>query len=135
MSAVNAIESSVLEAAERLRPELSDRRREIDEARQLPQDLAEQLAALSFYRLVVPESARRTGSRLRSSASCVELSPRQTALQLGASLLAQPRSTYLVPCHRPSFNVCLKIQHVTSGVFADSGTALFEERNGSRLFD
>ena len=56
MSSSNAIASSVLQAAEDLRPELSERRREIDELRQLPQDLANRLAALGFYRLVVPES-------------------------------------------------------------------------------
>ena len=33
MSAANAIASSVLDAAESLRPELSDRRREIDDLR------------------------------------------------------------------------------------------------------
>lgn len=56
MSAAEAIASSVLKAAEGLCPELSDRRREIDDLRQLPQDLANRLAALGFYRLVVPES-------------------------------------------------------------------------------
>ena len=56
MSSSNAMASSVLQAAEDLRPELSERRREIDELRQLPQDLANRLAALGFYRLVVPES-------------------------------------------------------------------------------
>ena len=56
MSTANTIALSVLDAAESLRPELSERRREIDELRQLPQDLADRLAALGFYRLVVPES-------------------------------------------------------------------------------
>ena len=51
MSAAEAIASSVLKAAEGLCPELSDIRREIDDLRQLPQDLANRLAALGFYRL------------------------------------------------------------------------------------
>ena len=54
MNASAAVETKLLEAAEQLLPELGTRRREIDELRQLPQDLADKLAKLGFYRLVVP---------------------------------------------------------------------------------
>ena len=48
-------EAELINAASVLQEQLGRRRREIDEARQLPQDLADQLADLGFYRLVVPE--------------------------------------------------------------------------------
>lgn len=132
MSAVNAIESSVLEAAERLRPELSDRRREIDELRQLPQDLAEQLAALGFYRLVVPESLGGLG--ISPSIFCQLC---ETLAKANGStawcIFIGATSQYLFGA-LPQTQLQRMLENpnvITSGVFADSGTALFEERNGS----
>ena len=48
-------ETELIAAASALQEMLGRRRQEIDDARQLPQDLANQLAGLGFYRLVVPE--------------------------------------------------------------------------------
>ena len=45
-------EAELINAASVLQEQLGRRRREIDEARQLPQDLADQLADHGFYRLV-----------------------------------------------------------------------------------
>jgi alkylation response protein AidB-like acyl-CoA dehydrogenase len=53
--AVSATEQELIAAAEALQPELERRSGEIDKLRQLPQDLADKLAQLGFYRLVVPE--------------------------------------------------------------------------------
>ena len=51
--AISANEQELIAAAEALKPELESRSGEIDKLRQLPQDLAEKLADLGFYRLVV----------------------------------------------------------------------------------
>ena len=63
MNASAAVETQLLDAAEQLLPELGRRRREIDELRHLPQDLADKLAKLGFYRLVVPEALGGLGIR------------------------------------------------------------------------
>ena len=131
MSTANTIASSVLDAAESLRPELSERRREIDELRQLPQDLADRLAALGFYRLVVPESLGGLG-----------ISP-TTFCQLGETLAKANGSTawciFIGATSQYLFGALPQTQLqrmlenpnvITSGVFADSGTALYEERDG-----
>ena len=131
MSAVTATESSVLEAAERLRPELSDRRREIDELRQLPQDLADQLAEMGFYRLVVPESLGGLG--ISPSIFCQLC---ETLAKANGStawcIFIGATSQYLFGA-LPQTQLQRMLENpnvITSGVFADSGTALFEERDG-----
>ena len=48
-------ESELLDIADQLREELVARGNEIDKNRYLPQDLADKLASLGFYRLVAPE--------------------------------------------------------------------------------
>ena len=48
-------ESELLEVADQLREELVKRSNEIDKNRYLPQDLADKLASIGFYRLVAPE--------------------------------------------------------------------------------
>ena len=49
-------ESELLEVADQLREELVERSNEIDKNRYLPQDLADKLASIGFYRLVAPET-------------------------------------------------------------------------------
>jgi alkylation response protein AidB-like acyl-CoA dehydrogenase len=131
MSTANTIASSVLDAAESLRPELSERRREIDELRQLPQDLADRLAALGFYRLVVPESLGGLGI---SPATFCQLC--ETLAKANGStawcIFIGATSQYLFGA-LPQTQLQRMLENpnvITSGVFADSGTALYEERDG-----
>ena len=133
MSAVNAIESSVLEAAERLRPELSDRRREIDELETIATGLGR--ATRSFGLLssggakvfrrtwnlafdLLPVGCETLAKANGSTAWCIFIGA--TSQYLFGAL---PQTQLQRMLENPNV--------ITSGVFADSGTALFEERNGS----
>ena len=51
---LNALELEIIKSAQDLCGELLQRGREIDTLRQLPQDLAERMAELGFYRLITP---------------------------------------------------------------------------------
>lgn len=131
MSAVNAIESSVLEAAERLRPELSDRRREIDDLRQLPQDLADQLAALGFYRLVVPQSLGGLGVSPTAFCQLCETLAKANGSTAWCIFIGATSQYLFGALPQTQLQRMLKNPNViTSGVFADSGTAAYEERDG-----
>ena len=123
--------AELIEDAQQLQEELERRSAEIDQLRQLPQDLAEKLAQLGFYRLVVPESLGGLGTSPEtfckicetlamangSTAWCVFIGATSQYL-FGALPASQLQKMLTNP------NV------ITSGVFADSGTALIEERDG-----
>ena len=131
MSSSNAIASSVLQAAEDLRPELSERRREIDELRQLPQDLANRLAALGFYRLVVPESLGGLGVSPTSFCQLCETLAKANGSTAWCIFIGAT-SQYLFGA-LPETQLKRMLENpnvITSGVFADSGTARYDERDG-----
>ena len=131
MNASAAVETKLLEAAEQLLPELGTRRREIDELRQLPQDLADKLAKLGFYRLVVPEELGGLG--ISPTTFCKLCETLATANGSAAwCIFIGATSQYLFGALPPS-QLQKMLQNpdvITSGVFADSGTAMFEERDG-----
>ena len=131
MSARAAVETQLLDAAEQLLPELGKRRREIDELRHLPQDLADKLAKLGFYRLVVPEALGGLG--ISPTAFCKLCEILATANGSTAwCIFIGATSQYLFGA-LPTSQLQKMLQNpdvITSGVFADSGTALFEEREG-----
>ena len=131
MSAPAAVETQLLDAAEQLLPELGKRRREIDELRHLPQDLADKLAKLGFYRLVVPEALGGLG--ISPTAFCKLCEILATANGSTAwCIFIGATSQYLFGA-LPTSQLQKMLQNpdvITSGVFADSGTALFEEREG-----
>ena len=55
MNAIRITDTTLLAGARTLLPELASRSQEIDNLRHLPQDLAQRMADLGFYRLVAPE--------------------------------------------------------------------------------
>ena len=124
-------ESELLDIADQLREELVARGNEIDKNRYLPQDLADKLASLGFYRLVAPEPLGGLGvspdffCRIceslakgnGSTAWCVFIGATSQYL-FGALPTSQLKKMLANP------NV------ITSGVFADSGTAEEKKRDG-----
>ena len=131
MSTANTIASSVLDAAESLRPELSERRREIDELRQLPQDLADRLAALGFYRLVVPQSLGGLGISPTTFCQLCETLAKANGSTAWCIFIGATSQYLFGALPQTQLQRMLENPNViTSGVFADSGTALYEERDG-----
>jgi len=131
MSAYNHIESQLLEAAKKLQPELARRGREIDQQRHLPQDLADSMAALGFYRLVVPECLGGLGM---SPAAFCELC--ETLAEANGSaawcIFIGATSQYLFGA-LPDAQLKTMLENpnvITSGVFADSGSAQYAARDG-----
>jgi len=96
MNASAAVETQLLDAAEQLLPELGRRRREIDELRHLPQDLADNSAVSAFHPRPFVNFARSW--------------PPPTALRPGAFLLALPHSICSVRYQPPSCKKCCKTQ-------------------------
>ena len=122
----------LVSTAEGFQQELIDRSTEIDTARQLPQDIAEKMAAEGFYRICTPEQiggmaqdpvtlyqvCETLAMANGSAAWCVFIGSTSQYL-LGALSTAQQN----VMMENPDV--------ITSGVFADSGTAQYEVRNGA----
>lgn len=121
----------LLGAARAFIPELTRRSIEIDELRQLPQELAERLAGCGFYRLVVPPQLGGLGvSPATLSRVCETL-----AMGNGSAawcVFIGATSQYLFGATEPALLARLleTPDVITSGVFADSGTARFEARDG-----
>jgi alkylation response protein AidB-like acyl-CoA dehydrogenase len=124
-------EHGLIEAAQALRAELIGRSQEIDQLRQLPQELAERLAGLGFYRLVVPPALGGLGvSPATLCRVCEALAGGNGSAAWCVFIGAT--SQYLFGAAAPSLlEKMLANPHVvTSGVFADSGTARAEARGG-----
>jgi alkylation response protein AidB-like acyl-CoA dehydrogenase len=123
--------AELIEDAQQLLEELERRSAEIDKLRQLPQDLAEKLAQLGFYRLVVPESLGGLGTSPETFCEICET----LAMANGSTawcVFIGATSQYLfgaLPASQLQ-NMLTNPNVITSGVFADSGTALVEERDG-----
>ena len=79
-------ESELLDIADQLREELVKRGNEIDKNRYLPQDLADKLASLGFYRLVAPEPLGGLGCPQSFFVGSARASRRVTGQQHGAFL-------------------------------------------------
>ena len=77
-------EIALIQSAIGMQDELKRRSVEIDKQGYLPQDLACQLSALGFYRLIVPESLGGLVSRPKPSARFVNTWGVRTVLLLGA---------------------------------------------------
>jgi alkylation response protein AidB-like acyl-CoA dehydrogenase len=111
-------------------PELIARSGEIDLARQLPQDLAEKLAAKGFYRICTPEQiCGLDQDPIALYEVCETL-----ALGNGSAawcVFIGSTSQYLLGALAPQQQQVMMadINVLTSGVFADSGTALYEVRD------
>jgi len=128
---ISAKEQALLTAAEKLQPELMRRSREIDQLRQLPQDLAGQLAELGFYRLVVPEELGGLGVSPEVFCKICETLAMANG-STGWCVFIGATSQYLFGA-LPTSQLERMLENpnvITSGVFADMGTVMFEMQNG-----
>jgi len=121
----------LLGKAKKLLPELKERSGEIDTLRQLPQDLAERMAGSGFYGLCTPEEI---GGRAQAPSTLYEVCETLATANGSAAwcVFIGSTSQYLLGA-LPSDQQQLMMQNtnvITSGVFADSGTARFEIQNG-----
>lgn len=129
--AISMKEQALIDAAEKLQPELEQRSGEIDKLRQLPQDLADKLAQLGFYRLVVPENLGGLGVSPEAFCKICETLAMANG-STGWCVFIGATSQYLFGA-LPTTQLEKMLQNpnvITSGVFADMGTALFEAQNG-----
>ncbi|MFT4631168.1 MAG: alkylation response protein AidB-like acyl-CoA dehydrogenase [Candidatus Azotimanducaceae bacterium] len=128
---LNSNELGLLEVAEAHYAALSQRGQEIDRLRCVPQDLAEQLAAEGFYRVITPVELGGLG--YSPEALCRICETLGTANgSVAWCIFIGCTSQYLLGA-LPSSQLEKMLASrnlITSGVFADSGTALFQERNG-----
>lgn len=121
--------------AETLLPMLKARRREIDDNRFLPQDIADVMAELGFYRLVAPPALGGLGATPRLLCEVCETLAMASG-SAGWCVFIGSTSQYLFGAlPKPQLDVMLDNPNViTSGVFADSGTAQPEVRDGQAGF-
>jgi len=117
---------NLLKQARALLPELKQRSQEIDDLRKLPQDLAEKMAAQGFYHVIGPTQIGGLNGSTRDLCELVELLATANGSaawcaficatsHLNAGSMPAAQSAQM---HRPT---------IISGVFAPSGTALYEE--------
>jgi len=125
-------ETELIAAAARLVPELKTRSREIDQARQLPQDLAAGLASLGFYRLVVPPELGGLGVSPATFCRICETLAAGNGSTAWCVFIGATSQYLFGALPEDLLNDMLQDPNViTSGVFADSGTAQFESRDGN----
>lgn len=124
-------EQELVASARALIPELQSRSSEIDDNRQLPQDLAKKLADLGFYRLVVPPELGGLGVSPETFCLICETLAEANGSAAWCVFIGAT-SQYLFGA-LPESQLERMLQDpnvITSGVFADSGTVRFESRDG-----
>lgn len=126
-----ATTSEYVQKAKALLPELRERQNEIDHLRQLPQDLAEKMAEMGFYRLCAPEAVG--GLNLGPGGMCqvVETLAGGNGSAAWCAFISSTSFLNLAGLDDDFRNEILRNPAViVSAVFADSGTACYEERDG-----
>lgn len=124
--------SELVAQAQALVPELKTRSIEIDTNRFLPQDIAEKMAALGFYKLVTPVELGGLGATPRTLCEICETLATGNG-SAGWCIFIGSTSQYLFGAI-PESQLAAMLENpnlITSGVFGDSGTARYEERNGA----
>ena len=124
-------ESELLDIADRLREELVKRGNEIDKNRYLTQDIADKLASLGFYRLVAPEPLGGLGVSPEFFCRICESLAKGNGSTAWCVFIGAP-SQYLFGA-LPTSQLKKMLANpnvITSGVFADSGTAMEKKRDG-----
>lgn len=132
MTQKQSIADTLVAHARSLVPELKARSIEIDATGYLPQDIAEKMAALGFYRLVTPPALGGLGATPRSLCEICETLATGNG-SAGWCIFIGSTSQYLFGALPESqLKIMLEDPNViTSGVFGDSGTARFEIRDGN----
>lgn len=128
-------ESELIAVARGFCDELLERGREIDQNRFLPQDLADRMAAAGLYRLIVPEDLGGLGVSPATLFRICEILAEANGSAAWCIFIGSS-SQYLFGALVPS-QLARMIEDpavITSGVFADSGTAVAEERDGQPGF-
>ena len=123
--------SELVAHAQALVPELKARSIEIDANRFLPQDIAEKMAAVGFYRLVTPPELGGLGATPRALCEVCETLATGNG-SAGWCIFIGSTSQYLfgAVAERQLASMLENPNVITSGVFGDSGTAKYEQRDG-----
>jgi len=120
----------LIDAARDLLPELRERGNEIDSLRQLPQDLAEKMASSGFYRICTPD---QIGGLAQNPVTLYKVCEILATANGSAAwcVFIGSTSQYLLGALAPAQQqeMMTNINVLTSGVFADSGTARYEVRD------
>jgi alkylation response protein AidB-like acyl-CoA dehydrogenase len=121
--------------AQSLVEELKARTNEIDSTRHLPQDIADRMAAFGFYRLVTPEALGGVGATPRMLCEVCEILATGNGSAAWCVFIGSTSQYLFGALPDPQLRQMLKNPNViTSGVFADSGTARYAEKNGQPGF-
>ena len=120
----------LINVARKILPELSERSGEIDALRQIPQDLADKMAAEGFYRICTPA---QLGGLAQDPNTLYEICETLASANgsAGWCIFIGSTSQYLLGAlaQEQQHEMMTDINVITSGVFADMGTALYEERD------
>ena len=121
----------LVEIAESWVPELRKRSVEIDGKRALPQDIADRLAAHGFYRLCTPKVLGGLDESPSVLCQVCETLAHGNGSAAWCVFIGSTSQYLLGALPEEQRRLMLKDTHViTSGVFADSGTAVYREREG-----
>lgn len=124
-------ETQLIDEARKLGSELMERGQEIDRARQLPQDLAKRMADLGFYRLLVPEELGGLGVSPTTFCRVCETLAEANGSAAWCIFIGSTSQYLFGAVDQVLLDQLLEDPSViTSGVFADSGTAASSERDG-----
>ncbi len=121
----------VLEKAQQFLPELRARGQEIDDNRQLPQDLADRLAGAGFYRACAPESLGGLDVGPRIALELVELLATANGSAAWCTFICYTSHLHVASMpesHRSQ--IARQPGVIVSSVFAPSGTAVRADRDG-----
>lgn len=125
----------LINVARKILPELSERSGEIDALRQIPQDLADKMAAEGFYRICTPA---QLGGLAQEPNTLYEICETLASANgsAGWCIFIGSTSQYLLGAlaQKQQHEMMTDINVITSGVFADMGTALYEERDNKPGF-
>lgn len=130
---MTAVESQqLIDSAHDFVPELRERSVEIDNLRQLPQDLAHRLAAAGFYRMCAPAGLGGTGTGPVTSAEvCEILGTGNGSVAWCTFIGATSQYTFVGLADAQLEEMLATPDIITSGVFASTGRARSEERDGA----
>lgn len=131
MNMNTTLATQLRDTADALAPQLLRRSREIDQQRHLPQDIAEQLAQSGFYRLVVPENLGGLGISPTLFCELCETLAKANGSTAWCVFIGATSQYLFGALPQEQLKQMLSNPNViTSGVFADSGTAQYMERDG-----